>query len=203
VSGGDYARVPIIVGSTRDEARSFFQSSVGWTEAQYDDFVRKNFGPQADAVLKQYPWPADATDPAGVAYQIAAIGTDNGNLGAGAIEQGIGGCATTALAAIFAKNGPVFVYEFSPRSGPAGIRSPAINGARATPRNWPTSIHCMTAVLSPQASRLTKARSPTQWLAIGRLCHSGRAEGPDLPDWPSYASTQSVLNLAGAGQWNS
>ena len=57
-------------------------------------------------------------DPAAVAYQIAAIGTDNGNLGAGAIEQGIGGCATTALAAIFAKNVPVHVYEFSPRSGP-------------------------------------------------------------------------------------
>jgi carboxylesterase type B len=40
VNGGDYARVPIIIGSTRDELRSFFQSSVGWTEAQYDDFVR-------------------------------------------------------------------------------------------------------------------------------------------------------------------
>jgi hypothetical protein len=106
------------LGSTRDEGRSFFQSSVGWMQAQYHDFVRKNFGPQADAVLKEYPWPANATDAAAVAYQIAAIDTDNGNLGAGAIEQGIGCCATTALAAIFAKNGPVYVYEFSPRSGP-------------------------------------------------------------------------------------
>jgi len=33
VNAGDYARVPIL-GSTRDELRSFFQSSVGWTEAQ-------------------------------------------------------------------------------------------------------------------------------------------------------------------------
>jgi carboxylesterase type B len=58
VNGGDAARVPLIIGSTRDELRSFFQSSVGWTEAQYDDFVRKNFGSRADAVLKLYPWPA-------------------------------------------------------------------------------------------------------------------------------------------------
>ncbi len=33
VNAGDYARVPIL-GSTRNELRSFFQSSVGWTEAQ-------------------------------------------------------------------------------------------------------------------------------------------------------------------------
>jgi hypothetical protein len=58
VNGGDTARVPILIGSTRDELRSFLQSSVGWTEAQYHDFVRKNFGSRADTVLKLYPWPA-------------------------------------------------------------------------------------------------------------------------------------------------
>jgi hypothetical protein len=45
VNEGDYARVPIIIGSTRDELRSFFQSSVGWTEAQYDDFVERTSAP--------------------------------------------------------------------------------------------------------------------------------------------------------------
>ena len=87
VNAGDTARVPILIGSTRDEERSFFQSSIGWSEAQYDDFVRKNFGAHADAVLKAYPWPG-AADPAAVAYQVAAIGTDNGNLGRGRNRAG-------------------------------------------------------------------------------------------------------------------
>jgi carboxylesterase type B len=200
VSGGDYARVPIIVGSTRDEARSFFQSSVGWTEAQYDDFVRKNFGPQADAVLKQYPWPADATDPAGVAYQIAAIGTDNGNLGAGAIEQGIGGCATIALAAIFAKNGPVFVYEFSPRSGPgwytiAGYQWGAGHAAELA---YLYPLHDGGVVASgftPDESKIADAMA-RYW---GAFVIQGEPKAADLPDWPSYASTQSVLNFGEGG----
>ena len=118
MNAGDYARVPIIIGSTRDELRSFYQSAVGWTEAQYDDFVRKNFGSHADAVLKQYAWPANAADPAAVAYQVAAIAIDDGTLGVATIEQGIGGCATAALTATFAKSAPVYAYEFSPRSGP-------------------------------------------------------------------------------------
>ena len=54
-----------------------------------------------------------------------------------AIERGIGGCSTTALAATFGKNVPVYAYEFGPRSGPgwytiAGYQSGAGHATELT-----------------------------------------------------------------------
>jgi carboxylesterase type B len=201
VNDGDYARVPIIIGSTRDELRSFFQSSVGWTEAQYDGFVQKNFGPHADAVLKLYPWPANTTDPAAVAYQVAAMGTDNGNLGAGAIEQGIGGCATTALAATFAMNVPVYAYEFGPRSGPgwytiAGYRWGA---GHATELTYLYPLHDGGVVASgftPDESKIADAMA-RYW---GAFVIQGDPKAAGLPDWPLYTSGQGALNFGEGGK---
>jgi para-nitrobenzyl esterase len=201
VNAGDYARVPLIIGSTRDELRSFFQSTVGWTEAQYDDFVRSNFGSHADAVLKLYPWPANATDPAAVAYQVAAIGTDNGNLGGSAIEQGIGGCATTALAATFAKNAPVHVYEFSPRSGPGWytIAGYQWGAGHATELTYLYPLHDGGVVASgftPDESKIADAMA-RYW---GGFVIQGEPKAAELPAWPDYASSKGVLNFADGGK---
>jgi carboxylesterase type B len=201
VNNGDYARVPIIIGSTRDELRSFFQSSVGWTEAQYDGFVQQNFGSNKDAVLKLYPWPANTADPAAVAYQIAAIGTDNGNLGAGAIEQGIGGCATTALAAIFAKNVPVYAYEFGPRSGPGWytIAGYQWGAGHATDLTYLYPLHDGGVVASgfiPDESKIADAMA-RYW---GAFVIQGDPKAAGLPAWPLYTSGQGVLNFGEGGK---
>ena len=200
VNAGDTARVPILIGSTRDEERSFFQSSIGWSEAQYDDFVRKNFGAHADAVLKAYPWPG-AADPAAVAYQVAAIGTDNGNLGAGAIEQGIGGCATTALASIFAKNGPVYAYEFGPRSGPGWytIAGYQWGAGHATELPYLYPLHDGGVVASgftPDESRIADAMA-RYW---GAFVIHGEPDASGLPAWPRYNSGQNMLNFGEGGK---
>ena len=87
VNAGDYARYD----PDRFDARraSHLFPVIDWLDrGPIPDFVRKNFGPKADVVLEQYPWPGE--EPAAVAYQVAAIGTDSGNLGTGVIEQGIG-----------------------------------------------------------------------------------------------------------------
>jgi para-nitrobenzyl esterase len=201
VNDGDYARVPIIIGSTRDELRSFFQSSVGWTEAQYDGFVQKNFGSHADAVLKLYPWPANMTDPAAVAYQVAAMGTDNGNLGAGAIEQGIGGCATTALAATFAKNVPVYAYEFGPRRGPGWytIAGYQWGAGHATELTYLYPLHDGGVVASgftPDESKIADAMA-RYW---GAFVIQGDPKAAGLPDWPLYTSGQGALNFGEGGK---
>ncbi|MGO9418965.1 carboxylesterase/lipase family protein [Roseiarcus sp.] len=201
VNAGDYARVPIIVGSTRDELRSFFQSSVGWTEAQYEDFIQKNFGSHADAVLKLYPWPANAADPAAVAYQVAAVGTDNGNLGAGAIEQGIGGCATAALAATFAKNVPVYAYEFSPRSGPGWytIAGYQWGAGHATELPYLYPLHdggIAASGFTPEESRIADAMA-RYW---GAFVMQGEPKAAGLPAWPAYSSNQGVLNFGEGGK---
>jgi carboxylesterase type B len=175
--------------------------SAGWTEAQYDDFVRKNFGAHADAVLKLYPWPASTADPAAVAYQIAAMGTDNGNLGAGAIEQGIGGCATAALAATFAKNVPVYAYEFGLRSGPGWytIAGYQWGAGHATELTYLYPLHDGGVVASgftPDESKIADAMA-RYW---GAFVIQGEPRAAGLPAWPLYTSGQGLLNFGEGGK---
>ena len=200
VNAGDYARVPIIIGSTHDELRSFFQSTVGWTEAQYDDFVRKNFGSHAGAVLKLYPWPADATDPAAVTYQVAAIGTDNGNLGPAPSNRASAGARPRPWPRPSRRPSRCTHTSSAPALAPDGIRLLVTSGVQATPRSCPTSIRCMTAASSPQASPRTRAKSPTRWRAIRRFVMHGEPKAANLPAWPAYAGGQGVLNFGDGGK---
>jgi len=111
ITTGQFAHVPVVVGSNRDEGRTFAQGDIGWTQAQYESWVRTTFPTNADAVLTHYPWPANA-DKFTPAYLVGAIMTDSGML------AGIGGCGTRNFALDFASHVPTWTYEFSARRGP-------------------------------------------------------------------------------------
>jgi len=86
VATGHFARVPIVIGSNRDEGRTFAQGFIGQSEAAYESYVTSSFGASAPAVLAHYPWPA-TSDRFTAAYLVGAIMTDSGAVG------GIGGCS--------------------------------------------------------------------------------------------------------------
>ena len=111
VAHGDFARVPIVNGSNRDEGRTFAQGFIGDTQNQYTEWVQATFGAGADRVLAHYPWPAGA-DTFTAAYLVGAIFTDSGML------AGIGGCAALQLDRTFARYVPTYAYEFDARHGP-------------------------------------------------------------------------------------
>ena len=113
-----------MIGANRDEGRSFSHTAVGWSRAQYEAFLRDTFGANAAVILKTYPYPPDESDTASVAYQVGAVGTDAGTLGATFVEHGIGGCAERALTMALARYVPVHVYEFSHRTGPGWYPTP-------------------------------------------------------------------------------
>jgi para-nitrobenzyl esterase len=115
VANGSFSRVAIVIGSNRDEGRTFQQGSVGWQEADYTKWINKTFGEMADKVLAQYPWPKDADKYTG-AYLAGAVVTDSGHI------AGIGGCASLKLMQDFAKYAPVYAYEFGHRTGPGLTR---------------------------------------------------------------------------------
>jgi carboxylesterase type B len=114
VTSGAFNRVPVLIGANRDEGRTFTDGDIGWTQAQYEQWVRDNFGPDADAVLAHYPWPATSDRFTG-AYLEAAILTDAGFL------AGIGGCSGRFLTNAIAGYVPTFSYQFDHRTGP-GVR---------------------------------------------------------------------------------
>jgi para-nitrobenzyl esterase len=111
VTSGAFTRVPVLIGANRDEGRSFTQGDVDWTQAQYEQWVRDNFGPDDDAILAHYPWPATSDRWTG-AYLEAAVLTDGGFL------AGIGGCSGRSLTNTIAGYVPTFSYQFDHRTGP-------------------------------------------------------------------------------------
>lgn len=120
---GRFSRVPMVIGGQRDEGRSFYQDSIGWTRAQYEAWVRTTFGADGAAVLRHYPWPADA-DRSTPAYLVSAIATDSG-LPAAVVDAakrivvpGLGGRGQLTLTERFARWTKVYAYDFAHRSGP-------------------------------------------------------------------------------------
>jgi para-nitrobenzyl esterase len=111
VTTGHFARVPIVIGSNRDEGRTFAQGFIGQSRAAYESYVTSSFGASAPAVLAHYPWPA-TSDRFTAAYLVGAIMTDSGAVG------GIGGCPDRRLTRSLADWTRVYAYEFDHRTGP-------------------------------------------------------------------------------------
>ncbi len=115
VAKGDFQRVAIVIGSNRDEGRTFRQGDIGWKESDYTKWVNETFGAKADKILAEYPWPKDADAYTGP-YLSGAIFTDDG------VAVGIGGCPNFELTQDLSKYAPVYAYEFGHRNGPGLTR---------------------------------------------------------------------------------
>jgi para-nitrobenzyl esterase len=75
ILSGHWNKVPLIVGSVRDEAKLFDIAQARITASQYVSEIQATYGSNAVAVLAHYPvsaYPAPF-------YALAATGTDSGN----------------------------------------------------------------------------------------------------------------------------
>ncbi len=111
VRTGAFARVPVVIGATRDEGRTFAQAFIGRGRARYEAFLRQSFGARAGRVAARYPWP-ERSDRFTAAYLVGAVITDSG------LMAGIGGCPNRALTRDLARWTETWAYEFAHRSGP-------------------------------------------------------------------------------------
>ena len=196
IRSGRFARVPVLIGSMRDEVRSFSRKSIGWSRAQYEQYVRTSFGSNAPAVLRLYPYPTGSSDPASVAYQVAAIGTDDGALGANMVEHGTGGCDDLAITHALARYVPVYAYEFSYRTGPGWFPTPgyywgAGHAAELTylyPRHDGGRAY---AAFTP-AERQLSDELVRYW---GAFVTHGHPAVLNQAAWPAYAAGGTLLSI--------
>ncbi|RJQ81782.1 carboxylesterase family protein [Pseudonocardiaceae bacterium YIM PH 21723] len=99
VRAGHTPRLPVLIGSNRDEHRAYLYEEI--TERSYPELIRAGYGEQADRVLAKYP----AHGSPALAW--AAVGTD-----------AIWTCPTHRITGELARRMPVYAYEFRDRTAP-------------------------------------------------------------------------------------
>jgi para-nitrobenzyl esterase len=189
VEAGHFPRVPVIYGANRDEGRTFAQGFADFTRAQYEGFVRSQFGARADAVLAEYPWESYPS-PYTASYAIGDIWTDSGTIGR------IGGCATQQDARTFAARTRTYFYEFADRNAP-GLNNDhpgyqwGAGHAMELAYMWPSFDNGI-----PLAAQFTPAQRQLSDEMVRRW---GAFAWIGVPFWPPYSSGR-ILSLRPGGQ---
>jgi para-nitrobenzyl esterase len=172
VASGRFARVPVVIGSNRDEGRTFAQGFIGQSAADYASYVTSTYGPD---VLARYPWPAESNKFT-AAYLVGAIMTDSGAVG------GIGGCSDRRLTLALARWTTTYAYEFDHRTGPGLTPIPGYV--------WGAGHAAELAYLFPSFDNGTPI-APTFNAAERRLARDMKAAwarfaSSGTPGWPSH-----------------
>jgi len=199
IKNGDHAQVPVLIGSQRDEARSFVADWRTASVPQYDQdgyvaLVRERFGADADAVLNVYPWPTDVSRYTGT-YLVAdlSLATTGG---------GLGSCPINNVTNALAQRAPTFAYEFSYDRGPGWF--PAEGYA------WGASHAAELPYLMPKRASSginSKAFGAQEWHLSdemvrywGAFIRTGDPAVEGQAPWTSYtAGTGPLLSIRGAG----
>jgi para-nitrobenzyl esterase len=197
IRDGDFARVPVLIGGTLDEARAFTSGYVGWTRADYENWVTDVFGANADAVIARYRWPRGANQVT-PAYLTGAVMTDAGIIGPERppIEAGVGGCSTQALTRDIARYSRTYAYEWAPQSGPgivqsAGYADGAGHGSELA-YLWPNFEQNgvrLSSLFGPPERQLSD-QIVQYW---GAFVRTGAPGGAGQPSWRPYTANSAVV----------
>src|SRR3954447_18568245 len=175
VTSGDFSHVPLLIGSNRNEMRTFSQDFAAMTREQYEGFVRSNYGANAERILARYPFTAYPA-PYTAAYAIGDLWTDSGSIG------GIGGCATLALTRSFAHTTRTYGYQFE------DLRAPHLNlnlpgfrwgagHAMELPYHWPAFDNSI-----PMAAQFTRAQQQLAGQMVAYWAAFAATHRPAAPD---------------------
>ncbi|GHE84134.1 carboxylic ester hydrolase [Amycolatopsis deserti] len=180
---GRFEKVPLLIGSTRDEVRAWALPFRDATPAQYEKSLEYLFGDRAADVAKQYPlsnFPAQDT----AAYALGAVWTDS------SVFFGLGGCQYAQLAQDIAKYQPkTFLYRFDARP-PSGPVNPAAFDPGATHAAdqaylWPTPA----SVYDRDQLRLS-VEMVRYW---GAFVRQGAPDAAGQAEWPSVPHDRTMI----------
>jgi len=188
IADGAFPAIPVLIGTNRDEGRTFFAEPKISTEQDYRETLDGFFGDRADDVLRHYPWAPEAADNGFTGnYLLAATVTDS-----------FFACGNRTMVADLAAHTSTFVYKFAHRDGPGlGDRfSGYVWGAghaSELPYLWPSFDNGLPiAAIFDRAEQRLARNMVSYWSSF---VAQGRPAVRGLPRWPSFNNSQSLMSL--------
>lgn len=198
IRDGAVLRVPLLVGTARDEMRLYvaYQEQGGrhTTAGNYADRLREIFGKHAPQVLREYPLAAGDSAPARLGSVLSDFNP----------SIPINHCLVLASTSALSRYAPAYEFEFADPNAPAlGV------GIRATPDpGFPLgTVHsAMLSYLFPNFSNTAKIDGPvppflsqltgkTLMAAIWHFAERGEPSERRLPPWPAYGKGPTVMRV--------